>query len=122
MLTEDRASVVVVSELFENKTRIEQHRMVHEAVADELRDHIHGLSFSLSFRFDHRLILIVAFSVSSLQRPDPEALAVGGPRKERRRPTIAQLSRRNEGRAKQVIKKTTSFSFFSLPLRHPLDR
>jgi len=36
--------VVVVSDGFANQMRIERHRLVHEAVAEELKSHVHALS------------------------------------------------------------------------------
>jgi BolA protein len=36
--------VVVVSEKFEGLSRVDRHRLVHTAVADELRSHVHALS------------------------------------------------------------------------------
>mmetsp|Transcript_49016 Transcript_49016/g.81548 ORF Transcript_49016/g.81548 Transcript_49016/m.81548 type:complete len:122 (-) Transcript_49016:8-373(-) len=42
--SESHFRVVIVSEKFEGKTKLDQHRMVHEAVEIELRDHIHAFS------------------------------------------------------------------------------
>lgn len=36
--------VIVVSARFEGLTRVERHRLVHEAVAEELRAHVHALA------------------------------------------------------------------------------
>lgn len=36
--------VVVVSEAFTGASRVDRHRMVHECVAVELREHVHALS------------------------------------------------------------------------------
>lgn len=36
--------VVVVSPVFVGQMRIDRHRLVHDIVADELREHIHALS------------------------------------------------------------------------------
>lgn len=36
--------VVVVSENFASLSRVERHRLVHEIVAQELREHVHALS------------------------------------------------------------------------------
>ncbi|MCA8981141.1 MAG: BolA family transcriptional regulator [Planctomycetes bacterium] len=41
--TSDHFEVEVVSELFEGKSRIDQHKMIHAAVADHLGGAIHAL-------------------------------------------------------------------------------
>jgi BolA protein len=41
---ESHFRVLIVSERFEGKTRIERHRMVNEALAAELRDGLHALA------------------------------------------------------------------------------
>jgi BolA protein len=41
---ESHFSVLVVSERFQGKSRIERHRMVNEALATELREGVHALA------------------------------------------------------------------------------
>lgn len=42
--SESHFKVVVVTEAFENQPRVARHRLVNEAVADELRDGIHAFA------------------------------------------------------------------------------
>lgn len=43
---ETHFSVKLVSRAFEGKSRVERHRMVNTALADELRDRVHALAIS----------------------------------------------------------------------------
>ena len=43
---ETHFSVKLVSRAFEGKSRLERHRMVNAALADELRDRVHALAIS----------------------------------------------------------------------------
>jgi stress-induced morphogen len=40
-------SVEIISEAFEHKQRVERHRMVYEALGEELKDGVHALSLKL---------------------------------------------------------------------------
>lgn len=42
--SENHFKVIVVSAAFAGKTLVERHRLVYEALADELRDGVHALS------------------------------------------------------------------------------
>ena len=41
---ESHFRVNIVAEIFQNKNRVERHRMVNDILADELRDKIHALA------------------------------------------------------------------------------
>ncbi len=41
---ESHFNVTIVAEIFENKNRVERHRMVNEVLAAELKDKIHALA------------------------------------------------------------------------------
>jgi BolA protein len=41
---ESHFRVVIISEAFEGKSRVDRHRLVNEALAEELRSHIHALA------------------------------------------------------------------------------
>ncbi|MBA4234134.1 MAG: BolA family transcriptional regulator [Ralstonia sp.] len=43
---ESHFRVMVVSEAFEGKSRVERHRMVNAALADELRGRVHALALT----------------------------------------------------------------------------
>lgn len=43
---ESHFRVLVVSEAFEGKSRVERHRMVNAALADELRGRVHALALT----------------------------------------------------------------------------
>lgn len=45
---ESHFRVVIVSEAFRGKSRVEQHRMVNAALAEELRDRVHALAIQSS--------------------------------------------------------------------------
>ena len=45
---ESHFRVVIVAEAFRAKSRVEQHRMVNAALADELRERVHALAIQAS--------------------------------------------------------------------------
>ena len=45
---ESHFRVVIVAEAFRGKSRVEQHRMVNEALAEELRERVHALAIQAS--------------------------------------------------------------------------
>ena len=45
---ESHFRVVIVSEAFRGKSRVEQHRMVNQALAEELRERVHALAIQAS--------------------------------------------------------------------------
>jgi stress-induced morphogen len=47
MLIYSVCSVEIISEAFEHKRRVERHRMVYEALGEELKDGVHALSLKL---------------------------------------------------------------------------
>ena len=45
---ESHFRVVIVAEAFRGKSRVEQHRMVNQALAEELRERVHALAIQSS--------------------------------------------------------------------------
>jgi len=45
---ESHFRVVIVAEAFRGKSRVEQHRMVNAALADELKERVHALAIQSS--------------------------------------------------------------------------
>lgn len=45
---ESHFRVVIVAEAFRGKSRVEQHRMVNAALADELKERVHALAIQAS--------------------------------------------------------------------------
>jgi len=45
---ESHFRVVIVSEAFRGKSRVEQHRMINAALADELKERVHALAIQSS--------------------------------------------------------------------------
>jgi len=45
---ESHFRVVIVAEAFRDKSRVEQHRMVNAALADELKERVHALAIQSS--------------------------------------------------------------------------
>jgi len=45
---ESHFRVIIVAEAFRSKSRVEQHRMINAALADELRERVHALAIQSS--------------------------------------------------------------------------
>jgi BolA family transcriptional regulator, general stress-responsive regulator len=46
---ETHFEVHIVAEAFRNKARLERHRMIYHALADEIRDGVHALAIDATF-------------------------------------------------------------------------